>query len=64
MAFKIGDKVRMIIERHARAHGVWEKVGEVVEIVETGTPPQKITVKFPDAEPVVGMDAGQFKEVI
>ena len=61
MEFKIGDKVRMINELRARDIGVWEKDGEVTEIVEDGTSLKRVTVKFPDAEPIVGMVAGQFK---
>ena len=63
MDFKVGDTVRMINERNARSFGVWEKVGEVIEIVDDGTSMKRISVKFPDAEPIIGMASGQFELV-
>ncbi|NQV22100.1 MAG: hypothetical protein HQ511_11850 [Rhodospirillales bacterium] len=63
MDFKVGDTVRMIDERTARGFGVWEKVGEVIEIVDDGTSIKRISVKFPDAEPIIGMVSGQFELV-
>jgi len=63
MDFKVGDTVRMINERNARSFGVWEKVGEVIEIVDDGTSIKRISVKFPDAEPTIGMESGQFELV-
>lgn len=61
MDFKIGAKVKMRSERHARAHGVWGAVGIVVDIPDDGTSVQRLTVEFPDAEPIVGLAAGQFE---
>lgn len=61
MEFKIGDKVKMRNELQARARGVWGVVGEVTELVEDGTSLKRVTVKFPDAEPFVGMQAGLFE---
>ena len=61
MDFKVGDTVRMINERNACSCDVWEKVGEVIEIVDDGTSPKRISVKFPDAEPIIGMESGQFE---
>ncbi len=61
MGLKIGDKVKMRNERIARANGVWGLVGKVTDIVKDGTSQKRVTVEFPDAEPVVGMDEGQFE---
>ena len=61
MEFKIGDKVKMRNERIARDHGAWGLVGEVVDTVDDGTSSKRVTVKFPDIEPIVGMVAGQFE---
>lgn len=63
MELKIGDKVKLRDRNIAEAHngGVWGVVGEVIEIVDDGTPIQRVTVEFPDLEPIVGMHVGQFE---
>ena len=61
MAFKIGDKVKMTNERLAREHGVWGVVGVVTELIDDGTALKRITVEYPDAEPIRGMVSGQFE---
>jgi hypothetical protein len=61
MKFKIGDKVKMKDDLKAAGRGVLGKVGEVVRIDDDGTSLERITVEFPDVEPLVGMNAGQFE---
>lgn len=62
MKFKIGDRVKMRNERHARSHGVWGEIGIVTEIVDDGTSVDRITVEFPNEKPIVGMETGQFEK--
>ncbi len=61
MDFKKGDKVRIKDERKARDAGVWEKIGEVTAIVDDGTAVKRISVSFPDSEPVIGAVSGMFE---
>ncbi len=44
--------------------GVWGgRVGEVVNFVDDGTSLIRVTVEFPDTEPIVGMEVGQFEKI-
>ena len=65
MAFKVGDKVKMIIERHARnqdGQDVWGVVGVVTDLPYDGTSVERISVEFPDGTTIKGVVAGQFEK--
>ncbi len=61
MDFKVGDEVKLVNERLARKRGVWQAVGKVTHLVDDGTSLKRVSVKFPNAEPIVGMENGQFE---
>ena len=61
MAFKVGDKVKMIDQRLASGHDVWGVVGVVTELIDDGTALKRIDVEFPGDVRIRGMVSGQFE---
>jgi len=61
MTFKVGDKVKMRNEHLARERDVWQEIGIVIALVDGQTSMKRISVAFPNAEDIRGMDVGQFE---
>jgi len=62
MAFKIGDKVRMVAKLASAEKGVRGEVGVVVHTFKDSGGIQQITVEFPGGVRRVGMNAAQFEK--